>query len=116
MASEKNNGNVSDFEVDSQDLHYQSKVRSLRMIDGARVGLTVLALLMGLTVLGVSWNAISVYNRTRVSSDILSLALWPDDFSLQPTVALVIGGVIVLLTNIVSLLFSKVRVVSHSLR
>lgn len=109
MASEKNNGNVSDFEVDSQDLHYQSKVRSLRMIDGARVGLTTVALLMGLTILGVSGNTINVYNNTRISSDILSLALWPDDFNLQPTVALVVGSTIVFVSNVVSLLFSKVR-------
>ena len=111
MSSEKHTGNTSDFEVDSQDLHLQSKVGALRRTDSARVGLTVLALLMGLTALGVSGNAIYVYNNTRVASSFLSLALWPDDFSLQPAVALVVGGVIILLTNIVSLLFSKVQVV-----
>ncbi|KAH8890904.1 hypothetical protein GQ53DRAFT_747140 [Thozetella sp. PMI_491] len=113
MATEKNSGNVSDFEVDSHDRYYQSKVSSLRMVEGVRVGLTALALLMGLTILGVSGNSINAYNNTRVSSDFLSLALWPNDFNLQPTVALVVGSTIVLLTNIISLVFSKVRVLRN---
>ncbi len=100
----------SEFEVDSQDLHLQSKMRSIRRVDGARVSVTVLALLMGITILGVSADALNVYNTTHVSGDFL-LPLWPDDFDLRPTVALVAGAAVVAMANVVSLLCSRVRLV-----
>lgn len=102
---------ASDFEVDSQDLHLQSKVKTLRIVDSARVGLTLLALLMGITVLGVSADALAVYDDTHVHHD-FRLPLWPDEFNLRPTVALVVGAAIVVISNSVSLLFSKVQTVS----
>lgn len=102
---------ASDFEVDSQDLHLRSKVKTLRVIDSARVGLTVVALLMGITVLGVSADALAVYDSTHVGRDFL-LPLWPDNFNLRPTVALVVGAAIVVISNVVSLLSSKVQTVS----
>jgi hypothetical protein len=101
-----------DFEVDSQDQHLQSKTRALRLVDSVRIGATALALLMGLTVLGVSANTLSVYDSTHVSSDFL-LALWPDEFNIRPTVALVVGSAFVIATNIVALCFSKIPSVSH---
>ncbi|KAK0711264.1 hypothetical protein B0H67DRAFT_491235 [Lasiosphaeris hirsuta] len=98
----------SDFEVDSRDLHLQSKVRTLRAVDSARVATTALALLMGITVLGVSANTLAVYDSTHVPSDFL-LSLWPDEFNIRPTISLVIGSVIIVLTNIIALCFSKVQ-------
>jgi len=108
----KHEASASDFEVDSQDLHLQSKIRTLHRVDGVRVSLTVLALLMGISILGLSADAVNVYNTTHVSHDFL-LPLWPDEFDFRPTVALVAGAVIVVLTNIASLLFSKVRFLRH---
>lgn len=109
--SNRSQGSASSFEADSRDLHLQSKMRSIRMIDNTRVGTTVLALLMGLTVLGVSANTLRVYQETHVSSDFL-LPLWPTEFNIRPTVSLVIGSTIVLVSNIVALCFSHVRTVS----
>ncbi|GAB1320467.1 hypothetical protein MFIFM68171_10677 [Madurella fahalii] len=106
--SAQSHGSASDFEVDSQDLHLQSKIRTLRMVDSARVGATGLALLLGLTVLGVSANTLRVYNDTHVASDFM-LPLWPDEFNIRPTVALVVGSSIVLIANIVALCFDQVR-------
>ncbi|KAM0819253.1 hypothetical protein AB5N19_05068 [Seiridium cardinale] len=103
----------SDFEVDSQDLQRHSYYGILRLVDGARLGLTVLALLSGITILGTSGHALNVYNTTSVSTSFL-LPLWPDEFDARPTVALVVGSAIVVLSNILSLGFSKTRAVSHN--
>lgn len=97
---------ASEFEVESQDPQYRSHVGAIRLVDGGRVGLTVLALLSGITVLGTSGHALDVYNTTSVSTSFL-LPLWPDEFDARPTVALVIGSTIVILTSIISLVFSK---------
>lgn len=112
MSTDSKRGYASSFEVDSQDLHLQSKVRTLRMLDGARIGLTILALAMGITILGVSADTLAVYDATHVPREFL-LPLWPDSFNLRPTVALVVGSTIVLVANAVSLLFSKVHSVSQ---
>ncbi|KAK6834269.1 hypothetical protein PG995_013996 [Apiospora arundinis] len=99
----------SDFEVDPRDVAYQGHVKSIRLADSIRVGLTALALLCGLTILGTSSDALMVYNTTNVSH----LPLWPQQFDLRPSVALVVGSVIVVLTNIVSLVFSKVKMLRN---
>jgi len=102
----------SDFEVESRDLHLQSKMRSLRIVDNARVATTALALLMGITVLGLSGNTLAVYDYTHVPSDFL-LSLWPDQFNIRPTISLVVGSAILIVTNIAALCFSKVQSVSR---
>lgn len=109
----KNEASYSDAEVESHDLHLQAKTRTLRLLDGARISVTTLALLCGITVLGVSGDALNVYNTTSVSHD-FPLSLWPDEFNIRPTVALVVGSSIVTVTNIVALLCSKVRYVRPS--
>ena len=101
----------SDFEVDSRDTHLQAKVRTARMVDNARVGATALALLMAMTVLGVSANTLAVYDYTSMPQDYM-LALWPDEFNIRPTVSLVVGSVIIVIANIAALCFSKVPSVS----
>ncbi|KAK4237922.1 hypothetical protein C8A03DRAFT_44287 [Achaetomium macrosporum] len=107
-SSSRSQGSASSFEADSTDLHLRSKMLTVRMLDTARVGTTALALLMGLTILGVSANTLRVYQETHVSPDFL-LPLWPDEFNIRPTVSLVIGSTIVLVSNIVALCFSQVR-------
>lgn len=102
---------TSEFEIDPQDLHFQSRLKSLRLVDSARTGLTGLALLCALVVLGTSGDSLAVYNTTHLPSE-WNLPLWPNEFDLRPTVALVIGSAIVVLTSIVSLVFSKVQTVS----
>jgi uncharacterized membrane protein len=109
MASQvRDKTETSDFEVDSQDLHLQSRIKTIRLIDGARLGLTGLALLMGISTMGLGADTLNVYQTTHVSQDFL-LPLWPDQFDLRPTTALVVGATIVVLTNIVSVVFGKVK-------
>lgn len=112
MSSEhKGPASASEFEVDPQDLQHQSRLKSLRLVDSIRIGLTGLSLLCAITVLGTSADSIAVYNATHLPSE-FNLPLWPDTFDLRPTIALVVGSVIVFLTSIVSLVFGKVQTVS----
>ncbi|OAA68136.1 hypothetical protein SPI_00331 [Niveomyces insectorum RCEF 264] len=101
---EKRSAPSSEFGADSQDLHLQAKFRSLRLIDAARAGATLLALLMGVVVLGVAGNSIQVYNATH-AGEAAWLSLWPDRgaFDFRPTVALVAGAAIVVAANLVAL-------------
>ncbi|KAI0455214.1 hypothetical protein F5B21DRAFT_208650 [Xylaria acuta] len=108
----KGPASASNFEVDPQDHFYQKQRGTIRLLDSVRVGLTGLALLSGITILGTSANAIMVYNNTHVSRG-FNLALWPDEFDLRPAVALVVGSSIVILANLVSLIFSKARVLQN---
>ncbi|OLN81791.1 hypothetical protein CCHL11_08924 [Colletotrichum chlorophyti] len=109
MSSEiKNNSQTSDFEIDAEGVHPSTESHFLRIVDSARIGLTALALLAGITVLGVSADALAVYDATHTPQNYL-LPLWPDAFDLRPTVALVVGSSIVIVANIASLLFSRVQ-------
>ena len=113
MSSErKGPASHSDFETDShQDTQYQSRLKAIRLVDSARIGLTGLALLCGLAVLGTSANSLAVYNATHLPRE-YNFPLWPNKFDLRPTMALVVCSVIVVLANAVSLVFSKVQTVS----
>jgi hypothetical protein len=115
MSRELKSHNNSDFEVDSQDLHLQFKLRTIRTVDGVRGGLTILALIAGIAVLGVSADALYVWDSTHVPSDFF-LPLWPNDFDIRPTIALVAGGAVVVVSSLISLLFSKLKFVSVACR
>ncbi|KAI1800044.1 hypothetical protein F4811DRAFT_57325 [Daldinia bambusicola] len=99
-------------DMDSQDHQDQSHMKKLRLVDNSRIGLTGLALLCGLTILGTAADTLAVYSATHLPSD-FHLPLWPDHFDLRPTVALVVGSTIVVVANIVSLLCSKVKVLQN---
>ncbi|KAI6090368.1 hypothetical protein F4821DRAFT_29620 [Hypoxylon rubiginosum] len=113
MSSEnKGLGLTTYTEVDPQDIYYQKHQKKIRMVDAARVGLTLLSLLCGFTVLGTSADTLATYNSTHLTGD-FHLPLWPDQFDLRPTIALVVGSCIVVLASVVSLLFSKVQVLRN---
>ncbi|TDZ27133.1 hypothetical protein C8035_v011932 [Colletotrichum spinosum] len=107
----KNVSQISNFEVDPEDAFPSQSVRLLRTVDAARVGLTTLALVAAITILGVSADALAVYDATHVPATFL-LPLWPDDFDLRPTVALVVGSSIILVANGASIVAAR----SQSLR
>lgn len=113
-ASVKHQASSSTFEVESHSDHYlERQTKTFRIIEAARVSITALALLCGITIMGLSADAIRVYNATRLEGG-PSLSLWPDSFDMQPTVALVVGSSLVTLANIAALLCSKVPHVSRS--
>jgi hypothetical protein len=110
-ADEKTTASAIDFEVDSQSLEYQARLRSIHLVDSIRTGLSSLALLCGLAILGFSADTIAVYDATHVSQA-FDLPLWPDNFDLRPSVALVVCSAFVVLTNATSLAFAKIQKVS----
>lgn len=113
-SSLKNEITASHFEVDINDEYLQRQIKMLKLVDAARIGITTLALLCGIVILGLSGDAISVYNSTRMSDDAAGwLSIWPASFDLRPTVALVVGSCIVTVANLAGLLCSKVPHVSR---
>lgn len=103
------------------DAHLASKLRALAAVDNARLAATALALLMGMTVLGVSGNTLAVYDHTKLpaapAGSVSALpGLWPSEFNMRPTVSLVVGSVFVVLAGVAGLVGGKVKAVSSHLR
>ncbi|KAH7263329.1 hypothetical protein BKA59DRAFT_449541 [Fusarium tricinctum] len=98
---------ASNFETDVESVRTEPNFRLYRLIDSTRLGLTILGLAAGLTILGVSADAIAVYNATYVPQD-WSLQLWPANFDMRPTLALVVGSALVVVANLISLIAGKI--------
>lgn len=101
---------ASNFEADVESVRTEPSFRIYRLIDSARLGLTVLGLAAALTILGVSADALAVFHATYVPEDWL-LQLWPANFDMRPTVALVVGSALVIGANLVSLIAGKLPTV-----
>ncbi|KAF5531549.1 uncharacterized protein FSUBG_9337 [Fusarium subglutinans] len=101
---------ASNFEADAESVRTNPSFRIYRLLDSARLGLTVLSLAAGLTILGVSADALAVFHATYVPEDWL-LQLWPANFDMRPTVALVVGSALVIVANLVSLIAGKLPTV-----
>jgi hypothetical protein len=82
-----------------------------RVAESVGMGLTVLALLAGITTVVTAADALAVYNTTSLPGEYL-LPLWPADFNSRPSVALVVCGTIIILASAASLVHSKVSAVS----
>jgi hypothetical protein len=102
---------TSEFQEWSPDAGHQKAVRASRAIESTRLGLTVLALLSAITIVATSADTLGVYNKTHLGEEFF-LALWPSDFDIRPTTALVICGAIIILSSAVSLAVSRVPSVS----
>ncbi|QPH16649.1 hypothetical protein C2857_001338 [Epichloe festucae Fl1] len=107
-SSLKNEIFSSDFEVDHHELPTHSNARLANALHSIRVAMTTLALIAGVVILGLSADTLAVYNATHLPAEYL-LPLWPENFDLGPTKALVAGSAIVTVMNAVSLLASKTR-------
>lgn len=94
-------------EFDTRTAGQRNGLGMARMVESARLGLTVLALLMGTTIVATSADALGVYNNTHLSQEFF-LPLWPNEFDVRPSVALIACGTIILLTSAISLALSKV--------
>lgn len=108
----KNEVSVSDFEVEPEDSRVQAKLSLVRVIDALRVGFTIIVLAVGAVVLGLSADALAVYNATSLPADFM-ISLWPDEFDTRPTKALIACGAVVVVANALALALSKVATVSH---
>lgn len=110
MSQLKNEVSSSDFEVEADDHYAASKLALIRLVNTLRVGLTVLALVIGVVVLGLGADTLAVYRATSLPEDYL-LQLWPAEFDIRPTNALIACGVIVLVANGMALGLSQVSAV-----
>jgi hypothetical protein len=88
---------------------------AVRMVESVRLGLTLLALLAAITIIGTAGDTLMVFNSTTLAGD-FNLSLWPADFDVRPTVALVTCGAVVLLASAISLVFSKIPAVCSNLQ
>jgi len=79
-----------------------------RLLESVRLGLTLLALLAGITIVGTAADTLMVYNTTSLTGE-FTLSIWPSstEFDLRPTIALVTCGSIILLSSAVSIALSK---------
>ncbi|KAI9740771.1 MAG: hypothetical protein M1818_004736 [Claussenomyces sp. TS43310] len=100
-------------ELDAHDAAVRKSVNKRRTIDSIRLGLTVLSLLLGLTTIGTTADALAVFNRSHVSEDFL-LPLWPANFDIGPSIAVMTAGSVVIVASAISILASKVPAVSPS--
>jgi hypothetical protein len=107
----------SDFEeFDAPPTHSQQRPASMaRTADAAHVGLTALALLSALVIVGTSAETLATFNSTYLGKEYY-LPLWPTDFDLRPTTALVACGTIIIVTSAVSLATSMVPAVSYPIQ
>jgi hypothetical protein len=80
------------------------------VVTSINTGLTVVALLSAMTIVGTSADTISVYNTTSVGKGHF-LSMWPNEFDLRPTVALVVCGSIILVASVLSLVASRINAV-----
>lgn len=100
---------ISDFEGHEEP---RRSFGTARIAESVRLGLTVLTLLMAMSIVGTTADSLAVYNKTHVADDFL-LPLWPVQFNLGPTIALVTGGSIIILSNTMSLIGSKVPAIRN---
>jgi hypothetical protein len=103
---------ASDYqEFETRDFGYEKRQRTARIVESIRFSFTLLALLAGLTILGTSADTLSVYNKTHSRADFI-ISLWPAEFDIRPTIALIICSTIIFVTSTVSLVVMKVPAVS----
>lgn len=98
-------------EFETPSVEQQKTAKMAGVVESARLGLTVLALLAAITIVGTAADALAVYNTTHLSHEYL-LPLWPLEFNMQPSVALVTCGSIIIVASAASLVVSKVPAVS----
>lgn len=74
------------------------------------LGVNVLSLLSAITILGTAGDVLSVYNATHLGDEFF-LPIWPADFDIRPSVALVTCAAIITFSNIISIVAAKVPAV-----
>jgi hypothetical protein len=102
-------------EFETREQAFEKNARVTRMAESLRLALMALALLAGLTIVGTSADTLAVYNKTHVGSDFLLplSGVWPSEFDLRPTIALVTCGSIITVTSAIALIANRVSSVWH---
>jgi hypothetical protein len=88
----------------------RTKAPVSRILDSVRLGLTLLALLSSIVIVGTSSHTLGTFQSTHLGDEFL-LPLWPADFDLRPTTALVACSVFIIFFSALSLIASSVPAV-----
>jgi len=105
---------ASDFqEFETRDVGFEKRQRTARIVESVRFAATLLALLAGLTILGTSADTLGVYNKTHLGAEFF-ISLWPAEFDIRPTIALVICSAIIFVASAISLVVMKVPAVRNN--
>lgn len=118
MVSFKRQEVSSEFEINSFEAPPSSDHPAMRhdhksnLVDSINSGLTVLGLLSAMTIVGTSADTIEVYNTTSTGEGGF-LSMWPNEFDIRPTVALVTCGTIILVASVLSLIAGKVPAIKN---
>ncbi|KAF4631799.1 hypothetical protein G7Y89_g6334 [Cudoniella acicularis] len=96
----------SDFEeFETPDV---GNTKTARTVESVRTGLTLLALCSAIVIVGTSGETLATFNSTQLGDEYLLPSLWPSEFDLRPTTALVACGAIVIVSSAISLAVSIV--------
>lgn len=96
-----------EFHESSQFDHNERHPGPSRALEAGRMGLSTLAAVLAVVIVGTSGHNLKIYNDTHVPNDFL-LPLWPYDFNLGPGIALVACGSIMIVAAAASLVVGKV--------
>lgn len=97
----------SDFQLnpisanDEHEANEASAARRIRILDVARLALTLLTIAAAAAVVGCEAHTLSVYNATQLDDGFFLPPLWPSDFDLRPSQGLLVGGAVAALTGLV---------------
>ncbi|EPE36179.1 hypothetical protein GLAREA_05517 [Glarea lozoyensis ATCC 20868] len=90
----------------------RTKAPVSRILNSVRLGLTLLALLSSIVIVGTSSHTLGTFKSTHLGDEFL-LPLWPADFDLRPTTALVACGVFIIFFSALSLVASSVPAIRN---
>jgi len=93
--------------IETPVVEQQGSAGAIRAVEAASLGLTVLAFVAGIVIAATSADTLNTYKETHLSEDFF-LPLWPANFNVQPTIALVTCGTIILVASAGSLAVSNV--------
>jgi hypothetical protein len=96
-----------EYHESSQFDHTERHPGPSRALEAGRMGLSIVALASAIGILATSAHNLKIYNDTHVSNEFL-LPLWPFEFNLGPSIALVACGSIMIVAATGSLLAGKI--------
>ena len=83
-------------------VNVRGMVWSMNTLENISIGLTVFALIASICITATSGNSLASYHASTSGAD-FGLPLWPQDFTIRPTVALVACGAVSMFFSFVSL-------------
>ena len=100
MPKTRSGSSSPSYASDEQESKYLARSRSLHWV---KLGLGLVILAAGTTVVGCQAHGLHYYNDTK-GYEKWWLALWPENFDLRPTQALLSGGIVIMISTLAFLI------------